>query len=104
AGIPYPVVVSLPGYETWTQEVFARAGRSLSADARLSPVLERVKVAGEPADAELLIDGAPRGQTPQSLILPAVEHCIEVRKAGFVPFQAVVPPAPELERTVLHHL
>src|SRR5438105_1971499 len=104
AGIPYPVVVSLPGYATWTQEVFATAGRSLSADARLSPVLARVKVAGEPADAELLIDGAPRGQTPQSLSLPAVEHRIEVRKAGFVSFQGVVTPAPELERTVLYHL
>jgi len=98
------VVVSLPGYATWTQEVFATAGRSLSADARLSPVLARVKVAGEPADAELLIDGAPRGQTPQSLSLPAVEHRIEVRKAGFVSFQGVVTPAPELERTVLYHL
>src|SRR5256714_3676145 len=37
AGIPYPVVVSLPGYATWTQEVFATAGRSPSAHARLTP-------------------------------------------------------------------
>src|SRR5204863_403914 len=92
------------GYATWTQEVFATAGRSLSADARLTPVFARVKVAGEPADAELLIDGAPRGQTPQSLSLPAVEHRIEVRKAGFVSFEGIVTPAPELERTVLYHL
>src|SRR5205823_4630798 len=104
AGIAYPVIVSLPGYATWTQEVFATAGRSLSADARLTPVLARVKVAGEPAGAELLIDGAPRGQTPQSLSLPAVEHRIEVRKAGFVSFEGIVTPAPELERTVSYHL
>src|SRR2546421_1152207 len=104
AGIAYPVVVSLPGYATWTQEVFAAAGRTLSVDARLSPVFARVKVAGEPADAELLVDGAPRGQTPQSLNLPAVEHRIEGRKAGFVSFEGVITPAPELERTVLYHL
>src|SRR3989440_362850 len=104
AGIAYPVIMSLPGYATWTQEVFATAGRSLSADARLTPVLARVKVAGEPAGAELLIDGAPRGQTPQSLSLPAVEHRIEVRKAGFVSFEGIVTPAPELERTVSYHL
>ena len=104
AGIAYPVVVSLPGYATWAQEVFATAGRTLSVDARLSPVFARVKVAGEPADAELLVDGAPRGQTPQSLNLPAVEHRIEVRKAGFVSFEGVITPAPELERTVLYHL
>jgi formylglycine-generating enzyme required for sulfatase activity len=104
AGIAYAVVVSLPGYATWTQEVFATAGRTLSADARLTPVFARVKVAGEPADAELLIDGAPRGQTPQSLNLPAVEHRIEVRKAGFVSFEGIITPVPELERTVLYHL
>jgi len=104
AGIAYAVVVSLPGYATWTQEVFATAGRTLSADARLTPVFARVKVAGEPADAELLVDGASRGQTPQSLNLPAVEHRIEVRKAGFVSFEGIITPVPELERTVLYHL
>src|SRR5437667_354284 len=82
AGIAYPVVLSLPGYATWTRELFATAGSNLSAEARLAAVLARVKVSGEPADAELLVDGASRGQTPQSLLLPAVEHRIEVRKAG----------------------
>ena len=104
SGIAYPLLVSLPGYATWTQEVFATSGRSLSADARLTPVFARVKVAGEPAGAELLVDGAPRGPTPQSLSLPAVEHRIEVRKAGFVSFEGIITPAPELERTVLYHL
>ena len=104
AGIAYAVVVSLPGYAVWTQEVFAMAGRSLSVDVRLTPVFARVKVAGEPADAELLIDGAARGQTPQSLSLPAIEHRLEVRKAGFVSFEAIVTAAPGLERTVLYHL
>src|SRR6202163_1004497 len=104
AGIAYPVVVSLPGYATWTQEVFATAGRALGADARLTPLVARVTVTGEPADAELLIDGASRGQTPQSLSLPAVEHRIEVRKAGFVSFEGIITPVPELERTVLYHL
>src|SRR5205807_9975154 len=48
SGIAYPVLVSLPGYATWTQEVFATSGRRLSEDARLTPVFARVKVAGEP--------------------------------------------------------
>src|SRR5437588_149899 len=70
AGIAYPVVLSLPGYATWTRELFATAGSNLSAEARLAAVLARVKVSGEPPDAELLVDGAPRGQTPQSLLVP----------------------------------
>jgi formylglycine-generating enzyme required for sulfatase activity len=104
SGIAYPIVVSLPGYATWTAETFATAGRSLTAEARLAAVLARVKVSGEPADAELLIDGSPHGTTPQSLALPAVEHRIEVRKAGFIPFEAVLTPVPELERAVQYHL
>src|SRR5438105_2020683 len=104
AGIAYPVVLSLPGYATWTRELFATAGSNLSAEARLAAVLARVKVSGEPADAELLVDGAPRGQTPQSLLLPAVEHRIEVRKAGFIAFEAVLTPVPQLERAVQYHL
>jgi formylglycine-generating enzyme required for sulfatase activity len=104
AGIAYPVVVSLPGYATWTRELFATAGSNLSAEARLAAELARVKVSGEPADAELLVDGTPRGQTPQSLLLPAVEHRIEVRKAGFTPFEAVLTPVPELERALQYHL
>jgi formylglycine-generating enzyme required for sulfatase activity len=104
SGIAYPVVVSLPGYASWTQELFASAGRDLSAEARLTPQLGHVTVTGEPADAELLIDGSPHGQTPQSLTLPAVEHRIEVRKAGFVSFVGIVTPVPGLERKVQFHL
>ena len=104
SGIAYPIVVSLPGYATWTQEMFATAGRNLTAEARLAAVLARVKVSGEPPDAELLIDGSPHGQTPQSLSLPAVEHRIEVRKTGFIPFEAILTPVPELERAVQYHL
>lgn len=104
SGIAYPVVVSSPGYASWTQELFASAGRSLSAEARLTPQLGHVTVTGEPADAELLVDGSAHGQTPQSLTLPAVEHRIEVRKSGFVPFVGIVTPVPGLERAVQFHL
>jgi len=103
-GIAYPIVVSLPGYAPWTQSVFAAAGASLAAEAHLAPVWARVIITGEPADAELLIDGAARGQTPQSLTLSAVEHRVEVRKAGFVPFAALVTPVADLPRTLEYHL
>jgi formylglycine-generating enzyme required for sulfatase activity len=104
AGIAYPLVVSLPGYATWTQEVFAAAGRTLAADAALKALLARVRVSGEPAGAELLIDGSARGATPQTLELPALEHRIEVRKAGYLSFAALVTPVPQLERALQYHL
>ena len=104
AGIAYPVVLSLPGYASWTQTVFASSGAALDADARLKAVLGRVTVAGEPPDAELFIDGASRGRTPQSLNLSATEHRIEVRKSGFVPFAAAVTPVEDLESNLTYHL
>jgi hypothetical protein len=104
AGIAHQVVLSAPGYKNWTQAVFAEAGRKLALIARLEPVLARVNVQGDPADAELVIDGVTRGQAPQSFNLSATEHRIEVRKEGFVPFKGTVTPAAGLDRTVQYQL
>jgi formylglycine-generating enzyme required for sulfatase activity len=104
AGVAHDVVATLPGYTNWTKSVFADAGRKLTVNAKLQPVLARVTVEGEPADAELLVDGKPSGRTPQSLELSAVEHGIEVRKEGFIPFKGTVTPALGLERAVTYHL
>ena len=104
AGIAYPIVLSLPGHAPWSQSVFATAGKDLVAEAQLTPVWARVTITGEPAEAELLVDGAARGQTPQSLTLSASEHRVEVRKAGYASFAAVVTPVAELPRTLAYHL
>jgi hypothetical protein len=104
AGIAHQVVLSAPGYKNWVRPVFADPGRKLSLFARLEPILARVTVAGDPADAELVVDGAARGKTPQSLDLPATDHRIEVRKKGFQTFKTVVTPAAGLDRAVQYHL
>lgn len=104
AGIAHQVVLSAPGYKNWIQAVFADPGRKLTLVAHLEPVLVRVSVQGDPADAELLIDGVARGQTPQSFSLPATEHRIEIRKQGFLPFKGTVRPEAGLDRTVQYHL
>jgi formylglycine-generating enzyme required for sulfatase activity len=61
-------------------------------------------VQGDPADAELLVDGKSRGRTPKTLELSAIEHLIEVRKEGFITFTGTVTPALGLERSVDYHL
>jgi len=104
AGIAHDVVATLPGYTNWTKSVFADPGRKLTLDAKLNAVLARVSVQGEPADAELIVDGKSRGRTPQSLELSAIEHLIEVRKDGFITFTGTVTPALGLERSVDYHL
>jgi formylglycine-generating enzyme required for sulfatase activity len=104
AGIAHDVVVTLPGFANWTKSVFADPGRKLALDARLEPVLARVTVQGEPADAELFIDGKSRGRTPQAFDLSATEHSVEVRKDGYVSFTGSVTPALGLERSVDYKL
>ena len=104
SGIAHEVVLSAPGYKNWTRAVFAEPGRKLAVLARLEPILVRVSVRGEPADAELFVDGVPRGKAPQALELSATEHRIEVRKEGFQAFKATVAPAATLDRTVQYRL
>jgi formylglycine-generating enzyme required for sulfatase activity len=104
AGVAHWVVLTLPGYAPWSRAVFADPGRKLSVSAQLEPVWVRVTVRGEPAGAQLLIDGVARGRTPQSLDVSAVDHRIEVREEGFLPFEGNLGAAAGLERTLEYHL
>jgi hypothetical protein len=104
SGIAHEVVLSAPGYKNWTRAVFADAGRKLSVLARLEPILVRVRVQGDPADAQLFVDGVARGKAPQSFELSATDHKIEVRQEGFQPFKTTVSPAANLDRTVQYRL
>jgi hypothetical protein len=104
SGIAHEVVLSAPGYRNWTRAVFADPGRKLTVLAKLEPILVRVSVRGEPADAELFVDGVAHGKAPQTFELSATEHRIEVRKQGFQAFKATVAPAASLDRTVRYRL
>jgi hypothetical protein len=104
SGIAHEVVLSAPGYKNWSRAVFAESGRKLSVLARLEPILVRVRVQGEPADAELFVDGVARGKAPQTFELSATDHKIEVRKEGLQPFRTTVSPAADLDRTVQYKL
>jgi formylglycine-generating enzyme required for sulfatase activity len=104
ADFAHDVVLSLPGYSNFTQSVFADAGRKITIDAQMKAVLARVTVQGEPADAELLVDGKASGRTPQTLDMSSVEHAIEVRKDGFLPFTISVTPAAGIDRKIDYKL
>ncbi len=104
SAVEHELVVNSPGYATWTHKVFAEAAKKLAVAAKLEAVGARVTVEGEPSGAQLFIDGADRGHTPQSLELSAVEHRIEVRKQGWVPFTGAVTPSKGLDRTIQYRL
>ncbi len=104
SGIEHEVSLSLPGYESWTRTVLAEPAKRLTLDAPLSPIYFEVSVRGVPAGAEVRVDGAPRGRTPEALELLAVEHRIEVQKRGYVPLIANVSPTPGLASAVQYRL
>lgn len=104
SGVEHELVVNSPGFATWTQKVFAEAGKKLAVVAKLEAVGARVTVEGEPNGAQLFIDGVDRGRTPQSLELSAIEHRIEVRKQGWTPFTGSVTPSKGLDRTIQYRL
>ena len=92
-GMPQEVLVRLAGYAPVTQtiSVESRAERRLTFE--LAAVLGEIRIRGEPADAQLFVDGASRGVANQTLTLSSAPHVIEVRKAGLETFRATVTPA-----------
>ena len=99
-GVSHAVTVTRAGYAPWTREIFAEAAKESSIDARLAALLVEVRVQGEPADAEVFVNGASRGKAPASLSLPASRHHIEVRKEGFNAFATDLVLAPGIARTI----
>jgi formylglycine-generating enzyme required for sulfatase activity len=99
-GRPHAVRVVKPGHDPAEIAVTLRAGARHEESVRLAPQLGEVRVAARPPDAELLVDGEPRGRAEQTLRLVAVPHEIEVRREGYEPAKQVVTPRPGFPQTV----
>jgi len=104
SGLAHEVLLAAPGYDTWTRTVQMQPATRLALDVALRPILFDVSVRGAPQDAEIFVDGQSRGRAPQTLRLLAIEHRIELRKPGFVPFITSVAPAPGIDRSVSYQL
>jgi formylglycine-generating enzyme required for sulfatase activity len=99
-GGPYEIDLSKAGHEPETREVSLQAGRTTELSVALTPSLGQVQVTATPEDAELLVDGQPRGQANQLLELVAVPHRIEVRREGYEPFRTTVTPRPGYPQSI----
>lgn len=94
------VVLSKAGYEAATRQVTVKSGERQTLVVPMSGVFGEVAIRGQPADAELFIDGKPGGSVNQTLKLVATTHDIEIRKAGFVTFKNSITPRPGLPQVV----
>jgi formylglycine-generating enzyme required for sulfatase activity len=76
------------------------SGRARELSVALAPRIGEVEIAAVPADAELFIDGEPKGRAEQSLSLVALPHRIEIRKEGYKTYQGTVTPRPGLVESI----
>ena len=93
-GPPHEVRLARAGHEDATLRITLRNGERREEKVRLAPLTGEVVVAAAPPDAELLVDGEPRGRADQTLKLAAVPHQIEIRREGYEAFRQTVTPRP----------
>ena len=100
-GRSYRVTLSKAGYAPVSRTIEPVSGEDTSLSVTLQGQFGMVRVASEPPDAEIYVDGALRGKAPQSLELTAVPHRIEARKSGYASQTSTVTPRPGFEQQVL---
>jgi formylglycine-generating enzyme required for sulfatase activity len=93
-GKEHEIQLSKSGYERASQKVTIASGEAKGLELALTAQEGVVHFTVEPADAELIVNGAGRGKVPVELKLPAVEQDIEIRKEGLEPFRTRVLPRP----------
>ena len=85
---PHEIVVTMEGYETFTQTVQIQAGSMIPIHAMLIPLpavsTGTVNISSDPSGATVLIDGQDKGTTPLSrLAIPVGTHRIEIRREDY---------------------
>jgi formylglycine-generating enzyme required for sulfatase activity len=98
--IAYTVALSKPGYQTVNREVKLGTAEQRALQVPLTGLYGEVAVRGQPADAQVFVDGKSVGAVNQTLRLIATTHQIEIRKAGFVDYKTSVTPRPGLQQIV----
>jgi formylglycine-generating enzyme required for sulfatase activity len=99
-GTTHRMEVSRAGYENAVREIELRAGSSESLTVELVASLGEVTIAADPPDAEVFVNGEPRGRASQTLRLPSVAQQIELRKEGYETFATVITPRAEFPQTL----
>ena len=88
------IQLSKAGYETENREVSVGSAASETLSVKLKPKLGIIHLVVAPVDAEIVVDGKPRGRVPRQLRLVAVEHRLEIKKNGYQPYSTRITPRP----------
>ena len=88
----HTVAVIKGGFLPGESRAKVASGKEETLQVVLAPELAAVLLETTPADAELILDGAPHGTASQQLELTTVEHEIIVRKPGYATWRTTVTP------------
>ncbi|MFK7956179.1 MAG: PEGA domain-containing protein [Lysobacterales bacterium] len=97
-GRSYRLAFTRAGFESSTRVLDVADGDDTRLNVRLKPILGAVQMAGEPADAEVFVEGVFQGRLNDRFELAAHPQRIEVRKQGFQTYSTTVTPSPSQEQ------
>ncbi|MCZ6507979.1 MAG: SUMF1/EgtB/PvdO family nonheme iron enzyme [Acidobacteria bacterium] len=96
----FEIKLSRAGFATASLALQVKSDERREMTVELDAQLGKVVVSAWPPDAQLSIDGEPRGHASQTLMLPTTPHLFEIRKAGFEAFSQTVTPILELTHSL----
>lgn len=90
----HTVQASKAGFTSRREEIRVEAGGRREVHLELQEQRGEVQITSRPPGAEVVVDGAVRGLTPQTLELSAVPHEVEIRLDGHASQRQTVTPRP----------
>ena len=96
--------LSRPGYRRHNETLELAAASTLDKRITLKAQLGEVKLAVQPSQAMVSINGRPVGNGSRTISLPAYQHSIEVSLAGYASVRKRVTPRPGLQQLIEFNL
>lgn len=94
------VQLSAPGHRPAERSVELVADTRQDLHVELEPIVGRLLLDVQPADAEIKVNGKALAPGARQLELVATAHRIEASKAGHAPYSTSVTPRPDFEQRV----
>lgn len=88
------------GYHSSKSTIRTQPDQERELNIALEPVLASVRIQSTPEDAELYINGEPRGLANQTVELMAASQLIEIRRDGYVPYTTEFTSRPGLDQEI----
>ena len=88
------------GYQSSRRSIRTEPNQERELNVSLDPVLASVEIITQPGDAELYINGQPRGSANQIIELMAASQQIEIRRDGYVPYVTDFTSRPGLDQQI----